>query len=231
MAGVAFITGKKYVNGETKDVFYIGSVQDDGYTYFNDEKMYRCTNDDGSNLQLFYFPKQIWIRTTEIQGIDVLAFDVSGLLETVNNLVHGGGGTASNATVEAAVQWAIDKATNNYITYSQTNRNLKNVNGTSYDCSSFIITAFYAAGLDVNATYTGNMRAGFTAVGFTWIPGSYFAASDCLRGDILLNEALHTQMYIGNNQDVNCGSTPAGVQSHAPDNYGNGWDGILRYVG
>lgn len=156
---------------------------------------------------------------------------VSAIKGIVDGLTHGAGGTASNAKVEQAVKWCISKASNNYITYSQTNRNLKNVNGLSYDCSSFIITGFYAAGIDIKATYTGNMRAGFTAAGWVWIPGRSFAASQLQRGDILLNEAIHTQMYIGNNQDVNCGSTPARVQPHASDNYGRGWDGILRYKG
>lgn len=145
----------------------------------------------------------------------------------IDNIIGGSGTTASNANVEAAVQWAIDRATNYNITYSQNNRNLKNVNGTSFDCSSFIITAFYAGGIDVNATYTGNMRSGFVAAGFTWIPGTSFEASECLRGDILLNESEHCQMYIGNNQDVNCGSTPARVQTHTVS---FPWDGILRLV-
>lgn len=150
-------------------------------------------------------------------------------LNAVIDWITGGGGiTAPSDMVEAAVQWAIDRATNYYVTYSQTNRNLKNTNGLSFDCSSFIITAFYAAGLDVNATYTGNMRSGFTSVGFTWIPGTTFTANQCQRGDILLNETYHTQMYIGDNQDVNCGSTPARVMYHT-DSYP--WDGILRYTG
>lgn len=152
------------------------------------------------------------------------------LSKTSANTTNGTGSTASNAIVEAACQWLIKKATNNRITYSQSNRNLKNVNGTSYDCSSFIITGFYAAGLDVDATYTGDMKAGFMAKGFTWIPGSTFTSSQCQRGDILLSEEVHTQMYIGNNQDVNCGSTPAAVITHSSDNFGRSWDGILRYV-
>lgn len=163
--------------------------------------------------------------------VDALKKGLEDIQHAVDKLIHGSGGTASNEKVEAAVRWCINKATNNYITYSQTNRNLKNVNGMSYDCSSFIITGFYAAGVNINATYTGNMRAGFTAAGWEWIPGRSFAASQLQRGDILLNEAIHTQMYIGNNQDVNCGSTPARVQPHASDNYGRGWNGILRYKG
>lgn len=166
-----------------------------------------------------------------LEGLNYLNRFLYKVSSNTNNLLWGNGSTASNATVEAAVQWAVNKATSTYITYSQSARNLKNVDGTSYDCSSFIITAFYAAGLNVNATYTGNMRSGFTELGFTWIPGTTFEASQCLRGDILLNESVHVQMYIGNNQDVNCGSTPAGVQEHSSDNYGRGWDGILRYEG
>lgn len=152
-------------------------------------------------------------------------------IESISGLVFGNGAQASNEKVEAAVKWAVDKASNNYITYSQSNRNLKNPNGMSYDCSSFIITAFYAVGVNINATYTGNMVAGFTAAGWEWITGSSFQSSQLQRGDILLNTAIHTQMYIGNNQDVNCGSTPARVQTHSVDNYGRGWNGILRYKG
>lgn len=148
----------------------------------------------------------------------------------ISDLIGGSGTIAKNASVEKAVRWAIEKATSNYITYSQSNRNLKNPDGYSYDCSSFIITAFYVGGFNVDATYTGNMRSGFTALGWEWIPGSTWSASELLRGDILLNEALHTQMYIGGNHDVNCGSTPACVERHAVDNYGRGWDGILRYA-
>lgn len=146
----------------------------------------------------------------------------------VGGIVGGNGQHASNEQVEAAVQWAISKASNNYITYSNSVRNLKNPAGSSYDCSSFIITAFYVAGIDVDATYTGNMRVGFLQHGFAWIPGTTWQASQLLRGDILLNESNHTQMYIGDNQDVSCGSTPAKVLQHSVDNYGRGWDGILR---
>lgn len=187
---------------------------------------------NGTNPNLKYAVNQLNRHQSLLQKlIDAINDVIKKIQGAVDGLIHGSGGTASNEKVEAAVKWCINKATNNYITYSQSNRNLKNVNGMSYDCASFIITGFYAAGVDINATYTGNMRRGFTAAGWEWIPGRSFAASQLQRGDILLNETLHTQMYIGNNQDVNCGSTPARVQPHASDNYGRGWDGILRYKG
>lgn len=152
-------------------------------------------------------------------------FNLSGV---IGNITGGNGQHASDEQIEAAVQWLINKASNNYITYSQTNRNLKNPSGMSFDCSSFIITGFYAVGIDINATSTSDMRGGFTAAGWTWIDGMTWESSQLLRGDILLDEATHTQMYIGDNQDVNCGSTPAKVIPHSVNNFGRGWDGILR---
>lgn len=162
------------------------------------------------------------------QAVNRLNSQTLNLGSIIGGITGGNGQHATDEQVEAAVQWAINKASNNYITYSQTNRNLKNPSGTSFDCSSFVITAFYAVDVDINATYTGDMRAGFTAAGWTWIPGTRWESSQLLRGDILLNEQIHTQMYIGDNQDVNCGSTPAKVIPHSVDNFGRGWDGILR---
>lgn len=229
--GVAFITGVKYVDGNTVNVFYIGNAHEDGYIYFIDENLYRCDKDRNS-LQIFYWPKQIWIRSEKIITIStVILFNIGSLVNGLGNLFGGGGVTNPDANVEKAVQWAIQKAQAGNVTYSQSNRNLKNPDGYSYDCSSFIITAYYVGGFDINATYTGDMKAGFTAAGFQWIPGDTFYSNDLVRGDILLNETYHTQMYIGNNQDVNCGSTPAKIEDHSPNYGGTGWDGVLRYVG
>lgn len=158
---------------------------------------------------------------------------VSTLKGGVSAIVGGAGSIASNAQVEAAVQWAIAKANRGDIGYSRSNRNLKNVDGMFYDCSSFVITAFYAAGVDVDATYTGDMRVGFVAAGWKWIAGTVFYADQLQRGDILLRENQHTQMYIGNNQDVQEGNVEHGAEiiTHAYDFWGDGWDGILRYEG
>lgn len=225
MANISIIQATRYADGEERQCVYIGSVQDDGWVYFNDDIWWRAKIDK-SVVQLFYISKEVWVNT---DNLNITAFTNLNATQT-QNIINGGGGSATNAQVEAAVKWAIQKVSSEWITYSQSYRNLKNVNGSSYDCSSFVITAFYAGGINVDATYTGNMRAGFLAEGFSWIPGNYFASSECLRGDILLDEVNHTQMYIGNGQDVNCGSTPAGIEPHSPDNYGRGWDGILRLM-
>lgn len=114
-------------------------------------------------------------------------------------------------------------------------------NGPDYDCSSLIITAYQAAGVPLTCTYTGNMRRDMLSHGFIEI-----APSQTLkRGDVLLNEARHTAMYIGNGQIVQAsinekGSTTGGTTGDqtgreiAISNYyvpSYGWDCILRYEG
>lgn len=241
-----FITAKKFIQGskEATDVFYMGNKQGDGWTYFNDDTSYRTAKvkikDESGNdvkvqrVELFYIPKQIWINCADFQDLNVIDFDIIGVIQDIFGILGGGGGGAGVAPVESvekAVQWAINKATNNYITYSQSNRNLKNPSGLSFDCSSFVITSYYAVGVDINATYTGDMIAGFTAAGWKWMPGKRWESNQLLRGDILLNIERHTQVYIGGGKDVNCGSTPARIVNHSADYWGRGWDGILRYKG
>lgn len=219
------ITAERYIDGEIKTIYYLATYQTDGWAYFNDDKFWRY-HQTNNIVQMLYLSKEIWVNTNILEVKSVSNLDGT----QVQNVANGSGAVAPNANVEKAVQWMIDKVSNNYITYSQTTRNLKNLSGSSYDCSSFVITGFFAGGYNANATYTGDMRAAFIALGFTWIPGTSFTSEQCIRGDILLNETLHTQVYIGGGQDVNCGSTPARVQTHSDNNYGNDWDGILRYI-
>lgn len=239
MAESIVFTGKRLLNGVEKDVTYIADVHDDGYCYFEADYRFRCSQ-DGTQIHLLYDNSQRWVKTTIlytyengniVYKLKPQSFSVIDILNKILHINAGGGSTAITADVESAVQWMINKATSNYITYSQdpTGRNLNNPDGISYDCSSFVITAFNQAGFDINATYTGDMRSGFTAKGWFWHPGAYFESSELQRGDILLNEALHTQVYIGDNKDVNCGATPARVCTHSVDNWGSGWDGFLRY--
>lgn len=216
------VKGTRYATDGSWISQYLASKQGDNYLYFNDDLFWRV-KPNGTGLQVFNLTNQIWVNSSMIANITIVPAKFSS----------SGTGSATNAQVERAVQWLIDKANFEYITYSQQYRNLKNPDGSSYDCSSFVITGFYVAGLNADATYTGNMKQAFIDLGFTWIPGAYFAAASCKRGDILLKEfdpGGHTQVYIGDGQDVNCGGTPACVQDHAADNYGRSWDGILRLV-
>lgn len=93
--------------------------------------------------------------------------------------------------VEAALRIANDDSHG----YDQTNRW-----GPDYDCSSLVYTAAYEAGYNVNRNnprYTGTIRNDFTAVGFACMSfdGNLY---DLDPGDILLNEANHVAIALGN---------------------------------
>lgn len=110
------------------------------------------------------------------------------------------------------------------------------------DCSSAIIDAYEAAGVDCGgATYTGNMRRCMCDTGnFEWVPMSYIAQ----RGDVYLSEVYHTAMCTSAVPDLMAQfsiSETGGINGQVGDQTGwessigaysdYPWDGILRYTG
>lgn len=110
------------------------------------------------------------------------------------------------------------------------------------DCSSAVISAYKAAGLNIDATYTGNMRQAFLNTGmFEWKPMSFTAQ----RGDIYLNEELHTAMCVSVIPDLLAEFTinefgecyggqvgdQTGTESYIHGYYNRPWDGILHFKG
>lgn len=142
---------------------------------------------------------------------------------------------AASSVVESAISWAVAIANDNSHGYSQSSRW-----GPDYDCSSFVISAFRSGGVDTGtATYTGNMRSQFTQHGFQWIPWNQIGSvSNLQRGDILLNEVSHTEIYLGNGQNVGAHSNrgypqtgdQTGTEVSVSGYYNHPWDGVLRYV-
>ncbi len=159
----------------------------------------------------------------------------------VNGLFNGGGTVAENANVETAVQWAIAIANDNTHGYDQAYRD-----GPNYDCSSLVSHAFQNAGFNIINGYTPStreMRSVFTSAGFTWYPGTP-SETWLRRGDILLKEDAHTEIYIGDGQNVGAhgnefggitGGRTGDQTGHEIDVgsyyvYRGGWDGVLRYT-
>lgn len=146
--------------------------------------------------------------------------------------------------IENAVTFMVNIANDNSHGYSQLNR----WGNPDYDCSSLVISSWEQAGVPVKtngATYTGNMYNVFLACGFKDITNQVNMASGngLERGDVLLNTAYHTAMYIGNGQLVQAsGDEYGGIRG---DNHGDQtggeiavsgyynypWDCVLRYVG
>ena len=144
---------------------------------------------------------------------------------------------AANAKMEKAINWAIAIANDNSHGYSQINRN----GNPDYDCSSLVINAMKYAGINVgSASYTGNMKAEFTAHDFVWIPWSQIGSTANLkRGDVLLRRSDgsgHTELYLGNNKNVGAhsdydgrGGDSSGREINVASYYYGNWQGVLRY--
>ena len=163
----------------------------------------------------------------------VLQAEATSIQDFAAGTTKGGGST--NATIQAAMDWAIAVAADDSHGYSQDTR----YGNPNYDCSSLVISAWDAAGVpvkDAGAGYTGNMRSAFTSVGFEWIPGNP-NVEDLQPGDVLLNENSHTEMYVGDGMNVGAHGDFDGANGDSSGNeinvqeYHGGWEGVLRYTG
>lgn len=96
--------------------------------------------------------------------------------------------------------------------YSMVNR----YGNPDYDCSSLVIACVDDVGIPVKsfgATYTGNMRTAFIKAGFVDVTNivDFKTQRGLQRGDILLNEVHHTEIYLGNKSTVGAHSNYDGV--------------------
>lgn len=116
--------------------------------------------------------------------------------------------------------------------------------GPDYDCSSFVISAWEAAGVHVTAngaSTTSNMCDAFLKTGFTDVTSKVDPdnSATLIAGDVLWMSG-HTCMYIGNNQIVNARKDEDGKIGESPEKteeirvqsfYKGPWDRVLRYAG
>jgi LysM repeat protein len=140
-------------------------------------------------------------------------------------------------TQEKAAAWAKAIAYDDSHGYDQSSRW-----GPDYDCSSLVITAYKQAGVPLTCTYTGNMRSDMLLHGFVPVMVDLNTGSGLQVGDVLLNEASHTAIYIGNGQIVNAGGNELGTTTGGKTGdqtgreirvcgyYNFPWDMALRYV-
>ena len=145
-------------------------------------------------------------------------------------------------TIDKAVAWALDTATSPAHGYDQNKRW-----GPDYDCSSFVISAWQNAGApvkDEGASYTGNMYYPFLRCGFKDVTKQVNLATGARleKGDVLLNKANHTEMYVGGGRNVKAsinekGTTTGGMtgdqtgrEIYIGSYYNYPWDCVLRYM-
>lgn len=150
--------------------------------------------------------------------------------------------------IESACEYGIQLANDDSHGYDQIHRWLPDV-----DCSSLVCLCYENAGIPVKtkggATYTGNLKAGFTKCGFTAIPFNQSVTS-LKRGDVLFYHYVkdgkthgHAILYLGNGKIVQASINEKGTatggktgdQTKREVSVGNfyipayGWDYVLRY--
>lgn len=144
------------------------------------------------------------------------------------------------SVIETAVNWAIGIANDDSHGYDQAHRD-----GPDYDCSSLLCWAYYNAGLNTRPGYTpatGTMYNVFINAGFNDVTSqcNLKTGVGLERGDVLLKKG-HTEMYIGNGQNVGAhmnefGGIEGGRTGDQTGNeisvdsyYNAPWTWVLRY--
>ena len=99
--------------------------------------------------------------------------------------------------------------------------------GPDYDCSSLLYSLADKAGYPVGSgsdkvRFTGTMLKDFEKAGFQILPFANVGVSDLEIGDILLNLALHAEVYVGNGESVAAtGSETGGFVGESGDQTGH----------
>lgn len=151
----------------------------------------------------------------------------------------------SKSKVDVMVDFMVNVANDDSYGYSQYERWGQTK---KYDCSSLTITATEKAGWPVKskygATYTGNMKQAYLKVGFTDVTKSVDLKTGrgLKRGDVVLNEIHHVEVYAGNGMLVGANSDEnRGIAGYKAGDqtgreiwvkpyyvYRHGWDCVLR---
>lgn len=118
--------------------------------------------------------------------------------------------------------------------------------GPDFDCSSLLYFLANEAGYPVGSgsdkvRFTGTMLKDFEKAGFQILPFANVGISDLEVGDILLNLALHAEVYVGNGESVGATGSETGgyvgeagdqtgreIERHPVTTFDKEWDYILR---
>ena len=152
-------------------------------------------------------------------------------------------------SIQKTIDWAVRICHDQSYGYSQEHR----WGDGGYDCSSFVISAFWAGGFhlgykDKYEGCTADIKRAFMEAGFDWYPASDLNLDKgtidlLLPGDVLLIDGYHAELYIGDgltaaaHEDVPSKDHPN--RSKEPGDQGDEvcvyeyvyhpWTGVLRY--
>ncbi|MGO5418269.1 NlpC/P60 family protein, partial [Collinsella sp. LCP19S3_B11] len=244
----ALVTGWKYLSDGNKWVYYNDLT---GCMLYGQQRLHSDANDTEYHWYLldsftgaashgfqwirnqhkvvYYDPVMSWMiyGWNRVNSVNYLFNNIDGHLQMLDT-----GDSRKNYYINWALSIALDDSHGYDQVYRWGERG-------DYDCSSLVVSSLKVAGLNTGgATYTGNMKSQLTANGFIWITDF----SDLRAGDILLNEAFHTAIYLGNGILVHAsgnefddaiGGMPGdqtGEEIYIRTYYWRPWNGILRLV-
>lgn len=87
---IVFIKAQTKVKGVTRNVSYVGNVQEDGYIYFNDEVEYRMPTPANMQVGTTYFPDHVqiwyvvrncWIRSNYFTNMSIIPIDLEQIAQ------------------------------------------------------------------------------------------------------------------------------------------------------
>ena len=242
------VTGWKYLSGGNKWVYYNDST---GCMLYGQQRLHSDANDveyhwylldsftgaashgfqwiRNQHKVVYYDPIMSWMiyGWNRVNSVNYFFNSIDGHLQMLDT-----GDSRKNNYINWALSIALDDSHGYDQAYRWGERG-------DYDCSSLVVSSLKAAGLNTGgATYTGNMKSQLTANGFIWVTDF----SDLRAGDILLNEAFHTAIYLGNGILVHAsgnefddavGGIPGdqtGEEIYIRTYYWRPWNGVLRLV-
>lgn len=92
---LVYIYAQTKVKAQTRNVYYVGDVQDDGYIYFNDSMMYRMPTPQNmtegtevtvTEAQVWYTIRNCWIRANYFTNLKVYPFDIKNMNDRIKDL-------------------------------------------------------------------------------------------------------------------------------------------------
>lgn len=138
----------------------------------------------------------------------------------------------ASGVVAAAIQWATETANSATIGYSQANRWGPN----SYDCSSFVISAYDAAGLNLKssgANSTHDMVDVMLKLGFQDVTSTItLSTGEGLQPGDVLWASGHTEMMVDSTHRAGAHTSNRALadQVSVEDYYNHPWSKVLRYT-
>ena len=95
---LAYVRATKRVKGvQNKHVYYIGDVEEDGYTYFGDDISYRVptpitlteeTNVSVTDVQIWYTVRNCWVRANYFTGLTLYGVAPDQIYNRIGDLEY-----------------------------------------------------------------------------------------------------------------------------------------------